>query len=133
MQYYRQHPIVLIAALFECLLLGGLGIGLALLFGQPLFLLSIVVASLLALWRFIAWTTFSVRIEGRQVTLRSLNGFVVNERIVSLNAPGGIRTRQNVSGWMFDYGRVTIRVFGTPVQLGYIAPFSMLKRQIDKT
>lgn len=132
MHHYRQHPIVLIAGLFECVLLAGLGAGITLLFGQSLWLLLAVPAAVLAFWRCFAWSTFSVRIEGRQVTLRSLNGFVVNERTVSLSAPGGLRTRQNVSGWMFDYGLLTIEVFGTPVQLRYIAPFSALKRQIDR-
>jgi hypothetical protein len=131
MHHYRQHPIVLLGALAECLLLAGLGLGLALMFGQPLLLLLIPLALLLAIWRFVRWATFSVRVEGRQVTLHTLNGFVVNERVVSLGAPGGLRLRQNVSGWMFDYGLLRIDVFGTPVQIGYIAPFSALKRQID--
>jgi hypothetical protein len=131
MRYYRQHPIILLSALIEGLLLAGLGVGLALLFRQLLFLLLLVLGLLLALWRCIAWVTFSIRIEGRQVTMRTLNGFVVNERIVSLNAPGGIRLRQNLSGWMFDYGLMRIEVFGTPVQVRYIAPFSTLKRQIE--
>ncbi len=132
MPHYRQHPIVLIGALIECLLLAGLGVGIALLFGQLLWLALVAIAIVLAFWRFVAWSSFSVRIEGGQVTLRSLNGFVVNERTVSLSAPGGLRTRQNVSGWLFDYGLLTIEVFGTPVQLRYIAPFSALRQQIDR-
>lgn len=131
MRHYRQHPIVLANSLIECLFLAGLGVGLALLFSWGWFLALEPIALLLALWRFVAWMTFSMRIENRQVTLRSLNGFVVNERVVSLNAPGGIRLRQNVSGFLMDYGQIRIEVFGTPVQIRHIAPFSSLKRQID--
>ena len=122
----------LLGALAECLLLAGLGLGLALMFGQPLLLLLLPVAFVLAIWRLVRWATFSIRIEGRQVTLHTLNGFVVDERVVSLGAPGGLRLHQNLSGWMFDYGRLRIEVFGPPVQIGYITPpFSALKRQID--
>lgn len=131
MHYYRQHPIVLAGAMAECLLLAMLGVGLALMFSQPLFFVLVPLALLLALWRIIGWMTFSIRVEGRQVTLRMLDGFVINERIVSLNAPGGLRLRQNVSGWMLDYGSIRIEVFGSPVYIRYIAPFSMLKSQID--
>jgi hypothetical protein len=108
-----------------------LGVGLALMFSQPLFFALVPLALLLALWRIVGWMTFSIRVEGRQVTLRRLDGFVINERIVSLNAPGGLRLRQNVSGWMLDYGSIRIEVFGSPVYIRYIAPFSMLKSQID--
>lgn len=131
MRHYRQHPVVLVGPLFECLLLAGLGVGLTLMFSQPWFLALAPLAIGLAVWRFVFWMTFSVRIEGRQVTLRFLSGFVVNERIVSLNAPGGIRLRQNVGGFLMDYGQIRIEVFGTPLLIRYIAPFSSLKRQID--
>jgi hypothetical protein len=131
MRHYRQHPIVLISALIECLVLGGFGLGLTLLYGYPLFLALLALAFVIASWRTLQWATFSLRVEGRQVTLRNLHGFVVTERVVSLSGGGGLRLRQNVSGYFLDYGQLRIDVFGEPVQVRYLTPFSSLKRQID--
>lgn len=132
MRYYRQHPIILLGGLLESLLLGGAGMGLALLFGQPWFLALLPVALVLAIWRVLQWATFSVRVEGRQVTLRTLQGFHINEKAISLNAPGSIRLRQNILGYLLDFGGIRIEVAGSPVKIQYIAPFHAVIRQIDQ-
>lgn len=131
MRFYRQHPIVLLFALIETGVIATLGVVLTLVFQQFLFLVLILLAALLATRRYLVWSTLSVYVEGRQVTIRTLDGFVVNERVVSLNAPGGLRLRQNLSGILFDYGMLRIELFGSPVQIRYIAPFSALRQQID--
>ena len=131
MRYYRQHFIALMGPVLESFAIAGLGLGMALLLDQIILLVLIAPAVLFAFWQAIRWNAFSVHIEGRQVTIRNFNGFVIKERIVSLNAPGGIRLRQNLAGWLFNYGTLRIEVFGEAVQIYYITPFRSLQRQID--
>jgi hypothetical protein len=131
MRHYRQHPIALLRSLLASLALSGLGLGLVRLMDQPLPLILVLLALLLAILRVVRWAAFVVRIERRQVMLRRYSGFVVTEQVIPLLTPGGLRLRQNLLGWLFDYGLIRIETLGTPVQIQYIAPFSSLKRQIE--
>jgi hypothetical protein len=131
---YRQHPIVLFGALFECLLLGVLGAALALRFGQALFLALVLFALLSAIRRGFAWSVFSVRIKGQQVAMRSLHGLSVHEQIVLFGPRDGVRTKQSMPGYLLDYGDLQIETFDDePVRFLYIARFSALRRQIGRS
>jgi hypothetical protein len=130
MRYYRQHPVVLVAALLECLLLGLLGMVLTLRFGQKLFLSLVVLAVLSAVWRGLNWVVFSLRLKGQKIALRSLRGLIVRERVISYTIDG-LRMQQNVPGYLLDYGDLQIETCDEPVRILYIAGFSSLRQQID--
>ena len=132
MRYYRQHPIILFGALLESVLLASIGITITLFFAIPLALLLIVLALVIALWRVAQWATFSLRVDGHLVTLRSLRGFVIDEQRVSISSLGDVRLRQGLSGYFLDYGFLRIETLHNHIQVRYLAPFSSLRHQIER-
>jgi hypothetical protein len=132
MYYYHQHPIVLVGSLLENLLLGLLGVGLALYFKQILWLLLLLPALLLALRNIIAWASFRIRLRGRQLFIRSLQGLSIREQLLPVSNQAAHEIQQNLPGYLLDYGTIQLDAYGEPIDLRYIARFRTFTQQLDR-
>ena len=128
---YRQHPITLLWLACGCVVFGGIAAWLAVVSEEPMLFIGTGCAVLVLGIRVVKWRGDCILIEKGQVIVRSWGLFVSHEQVVSTHALGGVKLRQNMAGWLWNYGTLRIEVFGPPVHIPYLYPFDQLRHAID--